>query len=209
MASIRNYEETHKKLLKVSLKNFLEHGFEKTKLRQICRDADVTTGAFYKHFKNKEALFTEIVLPLIHKMKDAYNKRYNEFIEINTKQDIVEKWEANNNEMYVFIDLFYDNYDVFNLLFFYAQGTKYENMLEKVTRYSEENTIKFYNYVFPNAEPIDREKVHFYTYAYFAAMLDVLGHRFSREKTKQLATDLHDFVLPGWFKFFNIKSLAN
>ncbi|GEP84493.1 Potential acrAB operon repressor [Staphylococcus piscifermentans] len=209
MAITRNYEETHKKLLDVSLKNFLESGFEQTKLRQICRDAEVTTGAFYKHFKNKEEIFEEIVMPLIIKLKEAYQNRYTDFFEFNTKQDVVKKWADNNDEMYVFIDLFYDNYDVFTLLFFNAQGTKYENMLEKVTQYSEENTHKFYKVLFPNSEPLNKEKVHFYTYAYFAAMLDVLRHQFSREKTKELSTDLHDFVLPGWFNFMNIKSLAN
>ena len=53
-----NYQETHERILKSGLAAFLEEGFEKANLRRICKAAGVTTGAFYKHFKDKEALFS-------------------------------------------------------------------------------------------------------------------------------------------------------
>ena len=56
-----NYQETHERILKSGLAAFLEEGFEKANLRRICKAAGVTTGAFYKHFKDKEALFSELV----------------------------------------------------------------------------------------------------------------------------------------------------
>ena len=56
-----NYQETHERILKSGLAAFLEEGFEKANLRRICKAAGVTTGAFYKHFKDKEALFPELV----------------------------------------------------------------------------------------------------------------------------------------------------
>jgi len=40
---------------------FLAHGFEKASLRVICRNAGVTTGAFYSHFKSKDELLRVIL----------------------------------------------------------------------------------------------------------------------------------------------------
>ena len=67
-----NYQETHERILKSGLAAFLEEGFEKTNLRRICKAAGVTTGAFYKHFKDKEALFSELVEPLASMIRKAY-----------------------------------------------------------------------------------------------------------------------------------------
>ncbi|HFM5569444.1 TPA: TetR/AcrR family transcriptional regulator, partial [Enterococcus faecium] len=48
------------------LSHFEKVGFQQTKIRQLCLTAGVTTGAFYKHFTSKEALFEEIIQPHIN-----------------------------------------------------------------------------------------------------------------------------------------------
>ena len=53
-----NYDDTHEKILECGKKHFIEYGFEKSSLRDICKDACVTTGAFYRHF-NDDVLFGE------------------------------------------------------------------------------------------------------------------------------------------------------
>ena len=42
---------------------FLDKGFQGASLRQIVKNAGVTTGAFYGYFSSKEALFASIVEP--------------------------------------------------------------------------------------------------------------------------------------------------
>ena len=44
-----DYDLTHKKILESGKKIFKEQGFEKANLRAICKEAGVTTGAFYGH----------------------------------------------------------------------------------------------------------------------------------------------------------------
>ena len=66
-----DYEVTHKKILDCGKKIFKEQGFEKANLRAICKEAGVTTGAFYGHFEDKESLFAELVEPLIIEIKDT------------------------------------------------------------------------------------------------------------------------------------------
>ena len=51
-----DYEATHKKILDCGKNIFKTQGFEKANLRAICKAAGVTTGAFYGHFEDKEAV---------------------------------------------------------------------------------------------------------------------------------------------------------
>ena len=67
-----DYEATHKKILDCGKNIFKTQGFEKANLRAICKAAGVTTGAFYGHFEDKEALFTELVEPIVNQIQSSY-----------------------------------------------------------------------------------------------------------------------------------------
>lgn len=42
----RDFQQTHENLLLCAQKHFLEYGFERASIREICKDAHVTNGAF-------------------------------------------------------------------------------------------------------------------------------------------------------------------
>ena len=67
-----DYEVTHNRILNSGKKIFKEQGFEKANLRAICKEAGVTTGAFYGHFEDKEALFSELVEPIVSQIRKYY-----------------------------------------------------------------------------------------------------------------------------------------
>ncbi|MBK9331702.1 MAG: TetR family transcriptional regulator [Ignavibacteria bacterium] len=54
-------EITKQDLLEAAFKEFLENGFQKTKLEDIAIRAEVTRGALYWHFKNKEDLLESLI----------------------------------------------------------------------------------------------------------------------------------------------------
>ncbi len=58
---MRADRETKEKLLASAKSEFLEKGYMKASLRKICAQAEVTTGALYFFFKDKEDLFCSIV----------------------------------------------------------------------------------------------------------------------------------------------------
>ncbi|MEI3492337.1 MAG: TetR family transcriptional regulator [Blautia sp.] len=47
-------KQTEQKLIRSGRAEFLEKGYAKANLRDICKAARVTTGAFYFSFENKE-----------------------------------------------------------------------------------------------------------------------------------------------------------
>ena len=58
-----NPSPTLEKIQQAALAEFLDKGFQGASLRQIVKNAGVTTGAFYGYFPSKEALFASIVEP--------------------------------------------------------------------------------------------------------------------------------------------------
>lgn len=58
-------KQTEQKLIEAGKAEFLEKGYAKANLRDICKMAGVTTGAFYFSFENKEALLAAILDPVI------------------------------------------------------------------------------------------------------------------------------------------------
>jgi TetR/AcrR family acrAB operon transcriptional repressor len=65
---------TKQRLLETAFQNFYEVGFENTSLDKISRDANVSRGAAYWHFKNKSEIFGEVVRMTIEKIKAEKRK---------------------------------------------------------------------------------------------------------------------------------------
>lgn len=62
-----NSLSTRQRLLLAAKEEFSRYGYRRASLRRICAACEVTTGAFCFFFANKDALFCEIVDPVIEK----------------------------------------------------------------------------------------------------------------------------------------------
>lgn len=66
-------DETHRHLLEVAAKQFLKNGIDGVGIATIMKEAGLTNGAFYTHFKSKDALVAEV-------LDDALEQREKQFI---------------------------------------------------------------------------------------------------------------------------------
>lgn len=64
-------QETERKILHAALDLMRERGFDKVSIRDICKAACITSGAFYHHFPSKEALLEYGFSPLDDYMRSA------------------------------------------------------------------------------------------------------------------------------------------
>lgn len=53
--------EKRERVLRAAREEFADHGFENTSIQQIARKAEISVGAVYKYFDDKEALFITVV----------------------------------------------------------------------------------------------------------------------------------------------------
>ena len=73
IVAVGTYEITHEKIMESGRVLFLQNGYERTNLRELCKGAGITTGAFYRHFEDKEALFAALVDPAIKGLQEIYD----------------------------------------------------------------------------------------------------------------------------------------
>ena len=64
-------KETERRILNAALDLMRDRGFDKVSIRDICKEAGITTGAFYHHSSSKEALLESGFAPLDDYMAGA------------------------------------------------------------------------------------------------------------------------------------------
>lgn len=63
---------TKKKIVNTALKLFSKQGYEKTSIREIAREAEISLGLMYNYFKGKEALLEAIFMGGIKDIEDSF-----------------------------------------------------------------------------------------------------------------------------------------
>ncbi|MCA5961728.1 TetR/AcrR family transcriptional regulator [Blautia sp. RD014234] len=61
-------------MLNTARKHFLKDGLTGASLRNIVKDAGLTTGAFYKYYPTKEALFDALTDPYMEHIYQIYDR---------------------------------------------------------------------------------------------------------------------------------------
>ena len=68
----RNKNDSHEKIMKAAMEEFLEYGFMDASMRRIAGKVDMTVSALYKHFPSKEDMFSALVEPVCSKFRSLY-----------------------------------------------------------------------------------------------------------------------------------------
>lgn len=89
-------EESRALLLQVAAKEFAQNGYYETKISDIVKGASLTQPVFYLYFKNKEAVFQELVDLFRVRLVDFVNKsRLQPALELNTVHERIASGLAN------------------------------------------------------------------------------------------------------------------
>lgn len=75
----KKQNNTFENILNAAKAEFLEKGFRGASLRNIVKNANVTTGAFYGYFKSKEDLFDALVSETADFIMCEFNRIQTEF----------------------------------------------------------------------------------------------------------------------------------
>lgn len=127
---------TKEKILKAAKLEFLSKGYEKASLRKICADADVTTGAMYFFFKNKQDLFANIV-----------SEKSEKFFALVDRQTNAEVNGIGNSQQYQreMNEYLCENKDIMCILLEKSDGTPYEDFAEKYCSMVAQGFFAYYD----------------------------------------------------------------
>lgn len=194
-------KETRQHLLECAQKEFLEKGYMKASLRNICKDAGVTTGALYFFFKDKEALFGALVEEPLKKLYVAMEEHF--ATEMRNEEQVAQLALEDDRDLEIsrqIIRQMYANRDAFLLLLTKSQGSRFENCLDEVVDISEQQYRRLCDMV---TNATGRPRVDDYMTHWMAhIMVDTFVHLFLHETEERVALKHVDaltmYLVRGW-----------
>lgn len=194
-------EDTEKNILNTARKHFLKDGFSGASLRNIVKDAGLTTGAFYKYYPTKEALFDALTDPYIEHIYQIYDRVVEDFEKLSAKEQTSNMSDTSGNGMDQMIDYIYEHYDNFRLLLKCGDSGKFEtfihNMVDREMRSSLEYVKKMKE---DGIEiPIVGESLmHMIYTGFFSSIFQIIEHDIDKETAKRNVHKLREFNTGGW-----------
>lgn len=201
-------EDTEKNILNTARKHFLKDGFSGASLRNIVKDAGLTTGAFYKYYLTKEALFDALTDPYIEHIYQIYDRVVEDFEKLSAKEQTSNMSDTSGNGMDQMIDYIYEHYDNFRLLLKCGDSGKFEtfihNMVDREMRSSLEYVKKMKE---DGIEiPIVGESLmHMIYTGFFSSIFQIIEHDIDKETAKRNVHKLREFNTGGWERLWNVK----
>ena len=188
--------------MKSGKEEFLNKGFEKASIRNICRNAQITTGAFYTRYKNKDELFLDIVSGTLDKIKSMmYSEEEMPAFSQNQDGTMEIGWILTAQASREIMNFIYDNYDDMRLLLCYSSGSVCEDFLHLFIDKSTEVVFDYFNNLtdVPFELVTNKEELHLLYTSFWNAMFEPVVHQFSREQAINYSQLLS--------KFFNFEAI--
>ena len=205
---MKNEKETRDNLLKSAKKEFLEKGFMQASLRNICKNAGVTTGALYFFFKDKEDLFASLVQQPIDQLYQLMNSHYEEeseipSLEVHTLEDFGEDIDVAKQV----IHFMYHYYDEFQLILTKSQGSRFEKSIDYFVDVSEKHYRIMADKIAENmgAKRLDDYMIHWIAHMQIDSFVHLLTHETSETEAVKHIEAIVYYIISGWLAMFKIK----
>lgn len=198
---------TLQNILTAGKSEFLEKGFKSASLRNIVKNAGVTTGAFYGYFSGKEALFAALVEEHAAMIMKIFMTAQENFVKIPKEKQAEHMGVESKQSMVNILEYIYTHYDEVKLLLCKAEGTAYESFLHNMVVIEVEKTFDFINVLkatgrsVPKIEP---EVCHMIVSGMFSGMFELIVHDMPKENAEKYLSQFQDFYIAGWGKMLGI-----
>ena len=137
---------TLEKIQEAAMDEFLDKGFLGASLRQIVKNAGVTTGAFYGYFSSKEALFASIVEPPAKALMGKFMEAQTSFAELPEEQQPDHMGEESSSYVHWMVNYICQHREPVKLLLTRAEGTSYEHFVHNMVEVEVEYTSSTWRY---------------------------------------------------------------
>lgn len=202
---VNGYLETYNKLIESAKREFENKEYEKVSIRNIASGANLTIGALYQHFKNKEDLYDCIVSPICDGFISITNDRNKDFIDSLERDEfsiISEELSYITNDLLKYI---YENWKIFRILILNDKTKIYKTFFNTIV----ENETKMTQLM------IEKKNISQYEHLTFKKLKSLISAQYqgifalmrTEDDIKNLDNDLHllfDFFRYGWIGVLGI-----
>ena len=194
----RDKTATHVKVIAAALEEFMEYGYEKSSMRSIADRCGMTAAGIYRHCRDKEDLFDQLVTPAADRLNiwlEDHVRRYFTAIQADEKANWQDSWVDLMREV------IYPHMDEYHLLLAKSQGSKYGNFLHDMTEHGQKQFWDYLPYIRSKGYPvwdINQQELHLLLTAYMTALFEPVIHNYSQEEALACLSTVEAFFLPGW-----------
>lgn len=201
-------KSTLERILDSAKREFMEKGFLNASLRNIVKSAGVTTGAFYRYYDSKEALFAALVGEQADYVLALFNHTIDEFEKLPGEQQTEQMVDTSVYYMDILLDYIYDHYDAFKLLVTSAEGTVYADFIHQLAVKEVDSTYKYMQTLADmgyEVQPINKNLIHIIASGLFNGIFEAIVHDMPKEEAKEYLSQFHRFYTAGWSELLNVK----
>ena len=192
---------TKQKIQAAALTEFLDKGFLGASLRQIVKNAGVTTGAFYGYFSSKEALFASIVEPHAAALMGRFMEAQTSFAELPETEQPGHMGQESADYVHWMVDYICQNHEPVKLLLTKAEGTSYEHFVHNMVEVEVEYTLRYMEVLRrlgQNVPELSRSLCHIIASGMFNGMFEIVVHDMPREQAMRDVDQFRAFYTSGW-----------
>ena len=203
---MKDDRETKEKLLASAEHEFMEKGYQGASLRNICKNAGVTTGALYFFFKDKDDIFASLVAPVLGSIRTMMEAHMQQELQ-EVKGELQEGKDDFSDDIYAsqrIIHELYQNYDRVQLLLTKSQGSSLAGCIDEFVAFTEKNYRMLADAqakVCGVAAP-DDYTIHWMAHMQIDAFVHLLTHESDEEKAVAHLGDILKYLLAGWYALF-------
>ena len=194
---------TLESIQRAAMQEFLDKGFQGASLRQIVKNAGVTTGAFYGYFSSKEALFASIVEPHAAAMMGKFMEAQTSFAELPEEQQPEHMGVESSSCVHWMVDYICAHREPVKLLLCCAEGTSYEHFVHNMVEVEVESTLQYMEvlrHLGRDVPELSRSLCHIIASGMFSGLFEIVVHDMPREQAQRDVEQFRQFYTGGWLK---------
>ena len=191
---------TLEKIQEAALSEFLDKGFLGASLRQIVKNAGVTTGAFYGYFSSKEALFNALVEPHAAALMGKFMEAQITFAELPEEQQPAHMGVESGTYLDWMVNYICQHREPVKLLLCRAEGTSYEHFVHNMVEIEVEYTLQYMEVLRRLGKDIpmlDKSLCHIIASGMFNGVFEIVVHDMPREQALRDVAQLRAFYTAG------------
>ena len=195
--------DTLARIQQAALEEFSGKGFLGASLRQIVKNAGVTTGAFYGYFSSKEALFASLVEPHAAALMGRFMEAQTGFAGLPEEAQPAHMGEASGNYVDWMVDYICDHREPVKLLLTRSEGTSYEHFVHNMVEVEVEYTLQYMEvlrHLGKDIPTLDKSLCHIIASGMMGGIFEIVVHDMPREQALRDVDQLRDFYTAGWLK---------
>ena len=201
-------EETQRNILETAKRHFLNDGLTGASLRKIVKDAGLTTGAFYKYYPTKEALFNALTDPYLEHIYEIYDQVIAEFEKLSADDQTKNMASISDEGMEEMLNYVYDHYDNFKLLLKCGDSGKYEDFIHGMVDREIKSSHRYLEKMKEEGVEVpvvDDSLMHMIYTGFFSSIFQIIEHDIDRITAKENIKQLKQFNIGGWERLWNVK----